>query len=49
MVMVAWVGPAGLQHVGLGGWVGALIAGGAMVVVFKLLGRFEGRAIGTST
>lgn len=48
MILVAWVGPAGLQHVGLGGWMGALIIGAAIVVGFKLLGRFEARAIGTS-
>jgi membrane protein DedA with SNARE-associated domain len=48
MVMVAWAGPAGLQRVGLGGWVGALIVGGALVVVLKLLGRLEERAIKTS-
>ena len=48
MILVAWAGPAGLQRFGLGGWAGALIVGGAIVVVFKLVGRFEERAMGTS-
>ena len=49
MILVAWAGPAALQHFGLDGWAAALIVGAAIVVLFKLLGRFEERTIGTST
>ena len=49
MILVGWLGPVGLARFGLGGWAGALFVGGPLVVLFKLLGRFEQRAIGTST
>lgn len=48
MILVGWLGPVGLARFGLGGWAGALFVGGPLVVLFKLLGRFEQRAIGTS-
>jgi membrane protein DedA with SNARE-associated domain len=48
MIVVGWLGPAGLDRFGLGGWAGALVVGGVIVVLFKLLGRFEQRAMGTS-
>jgi membrane protein DedA with SNARE-associated domain len=46
LVLVGWFGPASLSRFGLGGWKGALILGMAVVVLFRLLGRFERRSMG---
>lgn len=39
MILVGWLGPAGLQHFGLGGWAGALIVGGPIILLCKLTPR----------
>ncbi len=45
LVLVGWLGPAYLAQFGLGGWRGALVAGLLFLVLFKILGSFERRAI----
>jgi membrane protein DedA with SNARE-associated domain len=45
LTLVAWVGPASFAALGLSGWKGAAMMGAIVVVVFKLLGVFERRAI----
>jgi len=45
LVLVGWLGPAYLAQFGLGGWRGALVAGLLFLVLFKVLGSFERRAI----
>ena len=45
LVLVGWLGPAYLARFGLGGWRGALVAGLVLLVLFKVLGSFERRAI----
>ena len=45
LVLVGWLGPAYLAQFGLGGWRGALAAGLLFLVLFKVLGSFERRAI----
>jgi len=44
MIIVAWAGPASLQRFGLGGWVGAVVAGAVVVLVVKLSAVFIPRA-----
>jgi membrane protein DedA with SNARE-associated domain len=45
MGLVAWVGPTYLASLGLGGWKGALLMGVVVVVLFRLAGRVERKAI----
>lgn len=45
LLLVGWLGPAYLAQFGLGGWRGALVAGLVFLVLFKVLGSFERRAI----
>lgn len=45
MALVAWFGPAYLAKFGLGGWKGALVTGAAVLVMFRVLGSFERRAM----
>ena len=45
LALVAWLGPTYLASFGLAGWRGALVAGGLFLVVFRLLGSYERRAI----
>jgi membrane protein DedA with SNARE-associated domain len=45
LVAVAWAGPAYLSSLGLSGWKAAVAAGVIIVIVFRLLGRFERRAM----
>jgi membrane protein DedA with SNARE-associated domain len=45
LVVVAWLGPTYLARFGLGGWRGALAAGVVVLVVFKVLGSYERRAM----
>jgi len=48
MVLIGWAGPAALNRVGLGGWIGSLIAGAVIVIAFKLLGRLQARSMGAA-
>jgi membrane-associated protein len=41
LVLVAWVGPAGLEQFGLNGWKAALVTGAGIVLLIKLFGRYE--------
>lgn len=43
LVIVGWLGPAVLTQYGLGGWKGALVAGVAILALFKALGWYERR------
>ena len=45
LVLVGWLGPTYLAQFGLGGWRGALVAGLLFLVLFRILGSFERRAI----
>jgi membrane protein DedA with SNARE-associated domain len=45
LVLVGWFGPAYLSRYGLGGWKGALLIGLVVLGVFKVLGRYERRAM----
>lgn len=45
LALVAWLGPTYLATFGLGGWRGALVAGGLFLLLFRLLGSYERRAI----
>lgn len=45
LVLVAWLGPMYLARFGLAGWPGALVAGLVVLVVFRVLGSYERRAI----
>ena len=45
LALVAWVGPTYLASFGLAGWRGALVAGGLFLVLFRMLGSYERRAI----
>jgi membrane protein DedA with SNARE-associated domain len=45
MGLVAWVGPTYLAALGLTGWKGALLMGVVVVVVFRVVGRVEKKAI----
>jgi membrane protein DedA with SNARE-associated domain len=45
LVVVAWAGPAYLSSLGLSGWKAAVVAGVIILIVFRLLGRFERRAM----
>jgi membrane protein DedA with SNARE-associated domain len=40
MIVVGRAGPAGLAHVGLGGWKGALVTGLLVVAAFKVIARY---------
>lgn len=46
LALVGWFGPASLAHFGLGGWRGALVIGLVVLVLFKVLGSYERRALG---
>ena len=39
MSLVGWLGPAGLQRFGIGGWAGALIVGVPIILLVKLTPR----------
>jgi membrane protein DedA with SNARE-associated domain len=45
LALVAWLGPTYLATFGLAGWRGALVAGVLFLVLFRLLGSYERRAI----
>jgi undecaprenyl-diphosphatase len=45
LILVAWLGPAYLARFGLGGWRGALAVGLTLLVLFRVLGSYERRAI----
>ena len=45
LVLVAWLGPAYLAQFGLAGWRGALAVGLTLLVLFRVLGSYERRAI----
>ena len=45
LILVAWLGPTVLASVGLEGWKGAVAAAVAIVVLFKVLSAYEGRAL----
>ena len=45
LVLVAWLGPAYLAQFGLAGWRGALTVGLTLLVLFRVLGSYERRAI----
>jgi undecaprenyl-diphosphatase len=45
LVIVSWFGPSLLAQYGLGGWKGALLAGVGVFMLFKLLGKYEQRAM----
>jgi membrane protein DedA with SNARE-associated domain len=48
MVLVAWVGPTFLSTLGLAGWKGALLMAVVVVVLFRIAGRVERKAIAES-
>jgi membrane protein DedA with SNARE-associated domain len=45
LMVVAWAGPSALAHIGLGGWKAALLVGGIVVGLFKLLSVLERRSL----
>jgi membrane protein DedA with SNARE-associated domain len=45
LLLIAWAGPTGLSSFGLSGWKAAAITGVLILIVFRLLGRFERRAM----
>jgi membrane protein DedA with SNARE-associated domain len=45
LVVIAWAGPAYLSPLGLSGWKAAVATGIVIVIIFRLLGRFERRAM----
>jgi membrane protein DedA with SNARE-associated domain len=45
MILVGWLGPAYLAQYGLAGWKGAALIGLVVLVLFKVLGALEARAI----
>ena len=45
LVLVGWFGPTYLAQFGLEGWKGALVAGGAVLGLFKMLGLYERRSM----
>jgi len=45
LVLVAWLRPAYLAQFGLAGWRGALAVGLTLLVLFRILGSYERRAI----
>ena len=45
LVLVGWLGPAYLAQFGLAGWRGALAVGLTLLVLFRILGSYERRAI----
>lgn len=45
LALVGWFGPIYLAQYGLGGWRGALVVGLAVLVLFKMLGSYERRAM----
>jgi membrane protein DedA with SNARE-associated domain len=45
MGLVAWVGPTYLASLGLAGWKGALLMGVVVVMLFRIAGRVERKAI----
>jgi membrane protein DedA with SNARE-associated domain len=45
MGLVAWVGPTYLRAIGLSGWKGALLMGLWVIVLFRVAGRLERRAL----
>ena len=45
LVLVGWFGPTYLAGLGLEGWKGALVVGCAVLVLFRILGRYERRVM----
>jgi len=45
LMLVGWFGPTYLARFGLEGWKGALVVGGAVLGLFKVLGSYERRAM----
>jgi membrane protein DedA with SNARE-associated domain len=45
LVLIGWLGPTSLTHIGLEGWTGALVIGVATLVGLKLFGSYERRAM----
>jgi membrane protein DedA with SNARE-associated domain len=45
LILVGWLGPTYLAQFGLSGWRGALAAGLTLLVLFRILGSYERRAI----
>src|SRR5262245_40712468 len=45
MALVAWVGPTALPKIGLSGWWTALVPGLIIVIIFRVMGRVERRAL----
>ena len=45
LVLVGWGGPAVLTRFGLSGWQGAVVMGIVVLVLFRVLGRVERRAM----
>ena len=45
LVLVGWFGPTYLARFGLEGWKGALVVGGAVLGLVKVLGSYERRAM----
>ena len=45
LILVAWLGPAYLARFGLAGWRGALAVGLMLLVLVRVLGSYERRAI----
>jgi len=45
LILVGWLGPAYLAQFGLAGWRGALAVGLTLLVLFRVLGSYERRAI----
>ncbi|HEU4787883.1 MAG TPA: VTT domain-containing protein [Gemmatimonadaceae bacterium] len=49
MILVGWFGPTFLSRFGLSGWKGALIVGAAVIVIFRIAGYVERRALPVRT
>jgi membrane protein DedA with SNARE-associated domain len=45
LILVAWVGPTYLPALGISGWWSALVPALLIVIVFRLIARFERRAM----
>ena len=45
LILVGWLGPTYLAQFGLAGWRGALAVGLTLLVLFRVLGSYERRAI----
>jgi membrane protein DedA with SNARE-associated domain len=45
MLLIGWLGPTYLAQIGLSGWKGGLLIGVVVIVLFRIAGHFERRAL----